>query len=83
MTEISANVPNPSMRFAELTPSNGTAVDPVPRAIYVGTGGDVEIKGQDEVAATFVGVPGGTVLPVRPKFLMSTGTTASNIVALY
>lgn len=56
---------------------NGTC-----RALYVGTGGNVSvITGGSTV--TFVGVLGGTVLPVSCSRVRSTGTTASNIVALY
>lgn len=51
------------------------------RALYVGGAGDVAIKhteGGD--AVTYVGVPAGTILPVSGVRVMSTNTTATNMV---
>lgn len=52
-------------------------------AIFVGTGGNLTLKGSDGVIATFMNVPNGTLLPVHAVEIMATGTTASNLVALY
>lgn len=58
------------------------------QALYVGTTGDVAVVMASRadvaalVAVTFVGVPAGTVLPISVQKVMSTNTTASNIVAL-
>jgi len=51
--------------------------------LYVGTGGDLKVltAGGDEV--TFVGVNGGTFIPVNCIQVFNTGTTAANIVALW
>ena len=53
------------------------------RAIYVGSAGDLVavLASGDEV--TFVGLAGGTVLPVRAKRVKATGTTAGDLVGLY
>lgn len=53
------------------------------RGLYVGTTGDVSVLMSAGGTATFVGVQGGTVLPVRVKQVNVAGTTASNILALY
>lgn len=54
-----------------------------PRALYVGVTGNVSLVASDGSVATFVAVPGGTVLPVRFKRVNSSGTTASSLVAIY
>jgi len=56
----------------------------VTRALYIGGDGDVALiaKG-DTVAQTFTGLLAGTLLPVRAKQVLSTGTTATNILGLY
>lgn len=62
----------------------GPSTDNIPRALYIGGAGDVAVKfyGND-TAVTFAGVAAGTVLPIRPVRVMSTNTTATNIVAIY
>jgi hypothetical protein len=53
------------------------------RGLYVGTGGSVKVTTVGETTATFAGVPGGSVLPVRCRRVWTTGTTASGFVGLY
>ncbi len=50
--------------------------------LYVGTGGhvSVEMLGGDEVA--YLNVPSGTFMPINVVRVNSTGTTASNIIAM-
>lgn len=72
----------PSPGFREITPSDSEELDDI-RGLYVGGTGNLELVGQDGTAATFEAVPAGAVLPVSPKKVMSTGTTATLIVALY
>lgn len=82
------NFPNygpeaPARTAAAVTPSDATTLDPVPRALYIGTAGNVAvILIDDSTAVTFVGVTAGSILPVRPQKVMATNTTASNIVAV-
>ena len=52
------------------------------RALYVGGAGDVTAVCGGE-AVLFTGVQAGTVLPVNCTRVNATGTTATNIVALY
>jgi hypothetical protein len=55
----------------------------VPKALYVGGAGNVAVRLVDDAGTvTFVAVPAGAILPVRPRRVLSTGTTASSIVAL-
>ena len=56
----------------------------VPKALYVGTGGNISMQlVGDTAAVTFSNVPDGSLLPVRASIIKSTGTTASGIIALY
>ena len=69
--------------FSACTPSDTTLV--TCKALYVGTTGNIAISSSSSTAAvTFVGVSEGTVLPVElfGGRVMSTNTTASNIVLL-
>lgn len=70
-------------RFVAVTPHDSTPLPAGVRGLYVGTGGNVALNGVDGAAATFANVVGGTVLPVQVSLVKSTGTTASNIVAMY
>lgn len=66
-----------------ITPSNTVQI-PTTRGIYVGTTGDLRVTLHRDVSAvTFVGVLAGTLLPIRAKLVLSTGTTALNLLALY
>lgn len=67
---------------AAVTPSDATILSGV-RALYVGGAGDVAVTFNDGSTATFVGVVSGFILPVQVSRVMSTGTTATNIVALF
>jgi hypothetical protein len=61
--------------------TNDTTVIPTTRALYIGTTGNVAVRiGGSNV--TLPTVPVG-VLPVQVDKVLSTGTTASNIFALY
>jgi hypothetical protein len=55
----------------------------VPKGLYVGGAGTVRVRLVDDVTTVdFVAVTAGTLLPVRPRRILATGTTATNIVAL-
>jgi hypothetical protein len=69
--------------FAEaVTPSDVTVLT-TSRALYVGVTGDVAVTMLGGANATFVGVVGGTVLPIRVTKVLATGTTATSILNLY
>lgn len=53
------------------------------RGLYVGGTGDVSVLMSDGSAVTFVGVPAGSVLPVRVKKVNAAGTSASSLLVLY
>lgn len=55
----------------------------VTRALYVGTGGDIKVTMAYGDVVTFKNTMTGLVLPIQVIKVWSTGTTASNIIALY
>lgn len=70
-------------RAAAVTPSDATII-PTTRALWIGATGNVAVRmATDGVTATFVGVPTGTILPVQCDRVLSTGTTATSIVAMW
>ena len=78
------NTSNPAEYAAAVTLSDSTVLTPTPRALYIGSGGDVVVTmAADGTDVTFANVPTGTKLPVRVSKVKATGTTASSIVALY
>lgn len=72
----------PATGALTVTPNDTTKLATVARALWVGAGGNVAVLMEDDTTATFVGVPTGTVLPIRVQRVNSTNTTASSIVAL-
>jgi len=68
-----------------VTPNDSTDLTDTGAALYVGTGGDVAVHMADgsDVSVVFSSVPDGTFLPILVDRVLSTNTTASNILALY
>lgn len=64
-----------------VTPSDAT-VFPVCRALYVGGTGDIRLRLPDGQTVTFVSVPVG-IFPIQADMVLSTSTTATNMIALY
>lgn len=66
-----------------ITPHDTDPLPVVPKAVYVGTAGDVTVRGigasQD---ATFKNCVPGMILAIRLSHVRATGTTATDLVAL-
>ena len=66
-----------------VVPHDSNALPIVPKALYVGTGGHVVLRGVDSsVDVAFRNVASGQVIDVRALYVRAAGTTASDIVAL-
>lgn len=63
-----------------ITKSDTTQLNLV--GLYVGGTGDVTVKGEDGVSATFSACPVGLFIHMRIINVMSTGTTATLLVGL-
>lgn len=79
---------SPSTPARSLAAVSPHATDDLPngvcKALWVGGEGNVAIIAENDTdAVTIVGVPAGTALPIRAKAVRVSGTTATNIVALY
>lgn len=64
-----------------VTKSDSTVL-PTTRALWIGTTGDVAVTMAHGSTITYKNVPVG-VLPVQVTQVLETGTTASDIVAMY
>jgi hypothetical protein len=72
----------PASGALAVTPSDSTDFTRRVRGLYVGGAGDISAVFSDGSTATLAGVPAGSVLPAYIRRVNSTGTTATNIVAL-
>ena len=78
------SVSSPATRAVVVAPHDANAISDIPKALFVGTGGNLVLRGSGGGAdVTFKNVPDGSLLPVRAEFVRATGTTAADIVALY
>lgn len=77
----------PSGAYAAVTPNDSANLPGgVCRALYVGTSGNVALWSEgSQTTVVFNNVLGGSILPVRALRVLAagSGTTASNIIALY
>jgi hypothetical protein len=84
---MSDQVSAPCRHWAVITPSDTVDLTAIPKAIYVGTGGDVKMIGIDAptgaAGVTWKGVPAAGLLPTRPRRILATGTTATDLVGCY
>ncbi len=64
--------------FAVATWSGTVDLPYVTRAVYIGSGGSLQVTMQDGSAVTIPGLVAGTMLPLRIKQVIATGTTISS-----
>ena len=72
----------PAEDAVAVTPSDSTDLGKDVRGLYIGGAGDVAVFTRSGNTVTFVAVPVGSILPISVSKVLSTGTSASNIVAL-
>ena len=72
----------PARNAAAVTPSATVDLTWVSRGIYVGGAGNLNVIMQGGQTVSFVGVPAGTLLPIRVSRVLAT-STATSIVTLY
>lgn len=64
-----------------IAPHNSNELPAIPKAIYVGTGGDITLRGVDGAAdVVYKNVTSGSYLMVRARFVRATGTTAADLI---
>ena len=65
-----------------VVPHDVNALPLIPNGIYVGTGGDVTLRGVHASAdVTYRNLPDASYLNVRAEFVRAAGTTATNLIA--
>lgn len=79
----SAGSGSPATGGFSVTKSDATVFAQPTRSLWVGGAGDVAVRMLDGTTPIFTGVLAGALLPVRVDKVLSTGTTATNIVGLY
>lgn len=65
-----------------VTKSDMTTYTPLLDALYVGTTGDINVVDALGNTVLFTSVPAGSILPIRCLQVLSTNTTASNIIGM-
>lgn len=65
-----------------IVPSDATELPLASKGIYVGTGGDVTLRGINATAdVTYRNLPDASYIAVRASHVRATGTTATNLIA--
>lgn len=79
---FSDSVSAPSMRPYAVVPHDTDPLPEVPKGIYVGSGGDVTLRGVGASAdVTYRNLGDGSYIAVRASHVRAAGTTASNLIA--
>lgn len=76
----------PGKRLAAVTTSDTADFTAVPRALFIGTGGDLKVIAVDDTSnagVTLKNVASGSILTIKFRRVLSSGTTATDIVAIY
>lgn len=81
----SADAPHaPATRAVAVTPHDTNPLTDIPKALYVGSAGNIAMRGLNGSAdQSWKNVPAGAILPYRAQYIRATGTTAADILALY
>lgn len=75
---------SPASNAAVVTPSDADDLAFASRYIFVGSAGNLALTTVGGQTLTLVGILAGTILPIRAKKILSTGTTpAMVIVSMY
>lgn len=78
------SVSAPARRAVAVTPHDANPLADIPKALFVGTAGNVTMRGVDGSAdQLWKNVPAGAILPFRAQYVRVTGTSAGDILALY
>ncbi|MCL9998902.1 MAG: hypothetical protein NBV68_05940 [Erythrobacter sp.] len=74
---------SPASKCFAITPSDSEVFASSTKALYVGTGGDVAlITVESDEAVTFRNTIAGSILDIRARQVLATGTTAQDLVGL-
>lgn len=78
------NVSAPARSAEALSPSSQQALPRIPKAIFVGQGGDIQLRCIDDATAVVLrNISSGTIIPLRVAQIFPELTTADDLVGLY
>ena len=85
LTRFKSDLAGPSASFAAVVPHNTTNLTVPTRGLFIGVAGNVSVVplASPSTSVVFKNVAAGSVLPVAALRVNATGTTATDIVALY
>ena len=67
-----------------IVPHDSNPLANIPKALFVGTGGDITMRGVHGAAdQIWKNVASGALLPFRAQYVRATGTAAADMLALY
>lgn len=72
----------PGTNAIAVTPSDSTELAFLPRELYIGGTGHLAVEMKSGAQVTFSAVPAGKILRIRVNKVLSTGTTATLILAI-
>ena len=78
------SVSDPARQAAPIIPSDEQSLERIPKALFIGTGGDIRLRCTDDDAPVlFRNIPSGSILPVRAAQVLANGTNATDLVGLF
>lgn len=83
MKTMFSNSPSASYGVAVTPSDSATFANGQTRNIFVGGAGNLAVKFANGSTLTLTGVTAGSMLPIAVIGVMATGTTATNIAALF
>jgi len=78
-----AQTAGPATRAEHVKTHNSNPLAEVPKALFVGKGGTLKMRGVDDTEDRTWKVAAGSYIPFRAEFIRTTGTSADEIMALY
>jgi hypothetical protein len=79
----SRSLTSPPEHALAIQPDDAAVLPQVPRALWVGSGGDLAVRMAGGETVILAGVPAGTLLPVRVARVLASGTTAGDILGFW
>lgn len=81
-SSLSSALTSPATHAEAVTPSDSVELTNVSRALWIGGAGNLAVVTAEGETVTFASVGAGTLLALRVQQVLSTGTTATLIVAM-
>lgn len=82
-SNIAPTLTSPALDAAAVIPDDTDDLPNITRALYVGGAGDIAVEMMSGSSVVLRAVPGGALVPLRARRVLSAGTTATHIVAMW